>query len=513
MAMLLKYILLLVLIFPEFVSGRQIQILHTNDTHSFFNHIPHVGEKGGFSRLKFLIDKYRQIGEKENLSTLVLDAGDFTEGNIYYMAQNGRKSFQMLQEMGFDVVTLGNHDYLMGMSELNSLLGELNLKFSMLAANLEVDSKFATVREKISPYKEFEIDGIKLAILGLTSDEIFYKWRVAEGEIKNPIEVANYYEKLLKDRKNDFIIGLTHIGVLKDLKLAKRSSFIDLIIGGHSHTEIFTPLYELNKQKNEVPVIQTGKYAEYLGRVVLELEKGKPLKIVSYELIPVIEDNNSGNEVIKKIVEESEEELNNLFGKSWLDELIGNSDLLPKDPRGAEKWSYFVADAFKEKTGADIAIHSAEINGDNYPVGKINRRDVINSFPRVFDVHDRSGWSIYTTKVKGVWLRLTVEALTRYGQPLTFSGLKVIYEKSPLGFKFKRIFVNGKKIDPFKTYLIAVSEGIVRGAEGVNSKSVAILRNPHNTGHRIWETLEEKIKKIKFHALHSKVYNNHTVFR
>jgi 2',3'-cyclic-nucleotide 2'-phosphodiesterase (5'-nucleotidase family) len=183
-----------------------------------------------------------------------------------------------------------------------------------------------------------------------------------------------------------------------------------------------------------------------------------------------------------------------IYGKEWLEEKIGYSDLKPKDEQGARKWSYLIADALKEKTGADIAIHSPDMNGSNYPVGDITRRTVVNSIPRVFEMTQKFGWDIYTAKIKGAWLRLTIDALSYVGQPLSFSGLKMEYERGPLGFKIRNVLINGRKINPFKTYTVAFTEGIIRGANGIDPRTVAILRNPKNTDFKIWATLEERIK-------------------
>lgn len=482
-------------------EAKLIQILHTNDTHSFLDSTQHNNNLGGSARLKSLIDFYKNKAAEEGVKTLVMDAGDFTEGNIYYMADQGRKVFEVHDEMGYDVGAMGNHDYLMGSRELDKILGETDFKLPLVAANLQASPELKNIREKIKPYKEFTIDGIKFGILGLTTNEIFYRWRLEGGQITNPYKAAKHYEKILKDRKNDYIIALTHIGVLKDIKLAERTKYIDLIVGGHSHTALFTPSYGVNKNKVRVPIVQAGMHTEYLGRVVIDVEKGKPLKLVSYELVPV--KYEAADPKIKGLVEEAGNDLDNLYGKEWLDEQVGYSDLKPDDKDGSRKWAYFITDSIREKAGADIAIHTPPMNGENFPSGVISRRDIINGMPRVFDVTDKFGWSIYTTKIKGVWLRLVFEALTHFGQPLTFSGLKLDYTRTEHGIKVKHLLVNGKPINPFKYYNVAFTEGIVRGAEGVSRYTTALLRSPKNTKQKIWATLEEKVGQ-SVNSLHVK---------
>jgi len=483
-------------------EAKLIQILHTNDTHSFLNNTQHKNDLGGSARLKSLIDFYRNKAADEGVKTLVMDAGDFTEGNIYYMADQGRKAFEIHSEMGYDVGALGNHDYLMGSTELDKILGDLNFKLPLVVANLQIGSQFKNIKEKISPYKEFTVDGLKIAVMGLTTNEIFYSWRLEGGKITNPYKAAKRYEEILKNRKNDVIIALTHIGVLKDIKLAERTKYIDLIVGGHSHTALYQASFGINKNKVRVPIVQAGMHTEYLGRLVVDVDKGRPLKLVSYELVPV--KYEATDTKIKGLVEEADNDLDNLYGKEWLDEQIGFSDLKSDDKDGSRKWAYFITDAIREKAGADIAIHTPPMNGENFPIGVISRRDIINSMPRVFDFSEKYGWSIYTSRVKGVWLRLLFEALTHFGQPLTFSGMKLEYSRTEHGIRIKHLRVNGKIINPYKYYTVAFTEGIVRGAQGVSPYTTALLRSPKNTKQKIWATLEEKVGQNVKNMLHVK---------
>lgn len=475
------------------VNARLVQILHTNDTHSFLNSTNHDSDVGGSSRLKSLIDYYKDNANKDGIPTLTLDGGDFLEGNIYYMADKGLKSFEVHNQVGYDAVALGNHDYLMGAKGLDEVLGRVDLNFSLLGANVTSSSQFPNIRDKIKPYKEMMVDGMKVAILGLTTSDFFFSWSLEGSKIASPYKTAQSYEVLLKNRKNDFIIALTHIGVNRDVKLAEKTKYIDLVVGGHSHTALKEPVYGRNKRKIDVPVVQAGYHTKYLGRLVVDMEKGKPLKVVSYELVPVkyvAEDNE-----VKAMVEDADNDLDKLYGQEWLNEEIGYSDLKEDDKSGSRKWAYFIADAIREKTGADVAMHVSSMNGENYPVGTITRRDIINSIPRVFELKETHGWSIYTTNVSGIWLKTVCETLAHFGQPLSFSGITLEWAQTPFGAKIVSSRINGKRINPLKTYKVAFTEGIVRGALEISPKTKLILQNPKKTEYKIWQTLEEKVEK------------------
>ena len=477
------------------VESKLVQILLTNDTHSFMEGSSHSGKKGGSAKLKSLIDLYKAKAQKEGITNLVFDAGDFLEGNIYYMADRGMKSFEVHNNMGYDMVTLGNHDYLMGPKELDNMLGNIDLNFELLAANVEVNKKYKNIREKIKPYKEIEIDGIKIAILGLTINDIWYSWSLEDNKMTNPYKAAEKYEKILKERNNDYIIALTHLGINKDKKLAKKTSSIDLIVGGHSHTKLLKEVYVKNKKDKNVPIVQAGMHSEYLGKLIVELIKGQPLKVVSYELVPVIHDEQ--DDVVGGLVDDANNSLDQIYGADWLKEVIGKSDLSVDDKDGMRKWAFFISDAMKEKSGADIAIHVPPMNGENFPVGDITRKTILNSIPRVFDLDDTYGWSIFTAQIRGIWIKTLFETLASFGEPLAYSGVEIEYVKSPFGLKIGKATINGEKIRPFKIYKVAFTEGIIKGALSITTKTTFLLKNPKNSFHKIWQTIEEKLLSKK----------------
>ena len=505
-----KILLICVLFLLQFnAEAKLFQILHTNDTHSFLDSSSHDKDRGGMARLKSLMDFYKDKMKSEGVETLTLDAGDFTEGNIYYMADAGKKSFIVQDNMGYDVVAMGNHDYLMGSQDLEKMLSEIDLSFSFVAANVTINPLYKNIKATVVPFKEITLNGIKFGIFGLTTNEIFYNWRFDGAVITNPIKSGLKYEDILRKRNNDVIIGLTHIGYLEDMKLGLKSKEVDLIIGGHSHTALFKPIYVKNVNDKLVPIVQAGQHTEYLGRIIIDVEKDRPMKIISYELVPVKYEATDSQ--MNALVEEAGNDLDNLYGKEWLDQEVGYSDLKSDDSHGDKKWAYFITDTMKEKSNADIAIHTPAMNGDDFPVGKVTRKDIINSMPRVFDLTDKYGWSIYTAKIKGIWLKILFEALARFGQPLTFSGITMQYIKTPIGIKIHQVLVNGIPINPFKSYTVAFTEGIIRGAEGVSKYTTAILRSPRKTPFKIWAAMEEKLLKEKgqmhMHALNEE---NHT---
>ena len=156
----------------------EIQILHTNDIHSHLDHSIHRPELGGHGRLKSMLSRLRKQAQDEGVQTIAMDAGDFSEGHIYYLADRGRTTFQIHGSVGFDVSVIGNHDYLMGAKDLDVILRDVDMSFELLGANFHTSPKYVNIKEKMKPYWETEVDGVKIGVLGLTTDDLLYEWRI-----------------------------------------------------------------------------------------------------------------------------------------------------------------------------------------------------------------------------------------------------------------------------------------------------------------------------------------------
>ncbi len=477
------------------VSAEKLQILHTNDFHSYLDHIEHNNEIGGSARLKAIIDREKSKALEDGIPSIVVDAGDFSEGNIYYMANKGRNVFQIHNEMGYDVVTLGNHDYLMGTDELDQILGEMNLKFQFLAANVRVHSRFQNIREKLKKRHQIQIGKYKIGFVGVTSNELFYTWRMYNGKIKNPISVAVKEASKLRREGSDLVVALTHIGLKSDKKLAEQNSQIDLIIGGHSHDLLDKVVWKNSRNGKKIPIVQAGSHGAFLGKILLDIQGPGRFQVLDYQLIPVKIESEFKDLDIQNLVDESNNNLYELYGKEWNEEIIAKSELQIGDKAGIFKWGKFASFAIKEAAETDVAIHAPDMNGENFPVGKLTRRDLFNSYPRVFELQDRLGWSIYRTNMRGFLLKRLFELTMLFDLPLAFSGVSFQVYKGLGKYKVKNILINGKKINPLSYYSVALPEGIVRGGQGISPFSNFILKNSVKTPILILDALEEKLKK------------------
>lgn len=274
--------------FPyESLAGERIQkltVLHTNDVHSRLDPFPMDGGKheglGGVAARAALIGQIRQ--EEEHV--LVFDAGDIFQGTPYFNLYKGEPEIKTLSMMGYDAVTMGNHDFDAGVEGFANQL--VHARFPVLTANYDFTA--TPLEGKTQPYTIIRKGSLKIGVFGLG---IQLKGLVPEdayGKTKylEPLQIANSTANRLKRReKCDMVICLSHLGYEyiyskpSDLILAKESEHIDLIIGGHTHTFLDEPAMLTNKQGMPVVVNQVGWGGVRLGRLDFVFDSKKSSKL------------------------------------------------------------------------------------------------------------------------------------------------------------------------------------------------------------------------------------------
>lgn len=262
-------------------SKKKITILHTNDMHShidpFPTNDPKYPNQGGMAKRAALIQKLRH----ENPNTLLLDAGDVFQGTPYFNFYGGELEFKLMSMMGYDAMTLGNHDFDNGIS---GLLAQLpHAKFDILTANYDFTN--TDLNGYTKPYKIFNKDGVKIGVfgIGIALEGLVNKRLYKETKCLDPIEIAQETASKLKLHENcDLIICLSHLGfeyrddsIISDRTLATRTSNIDLIIGGHTHTFLNKPVLSQNKDGDFVLINQVGWGGIQLGQIDFYLDDAK----------------------------------------------------------------------------------------------------------------------------------------------------------------------------------------------------------------------------------------------
>ncbi|CAK7042340.1 bifunctional metallophosphatase/5'-nucleotidase [Petrimonas sp.] len=273
-----KYFFLLIL--TVFMCGtvafgqKSIVILHTNDTHSRIEPIPEsdriAGNKGGVVRRMNYIEQVR----KENKNVLLFDAGDFLQGTPYFNLFKGEVETEAMNMMRYDAVTLGNHEFDYGLEALEKVVRRA--KFPIISSNYDFSG--TPLNNLIKPYLIFKKDGVKIGVIAIN---IQPKGLIASGnydgmKFLQPERVANELALKLKTTDRcDMVICLSHLGYTADKRLVEQTRNIDIVIGGHSHTNMKTPDMLKNIDNKDVMVFQTAGRGIYVGRIDVELEKVK----------------------------------------------------------------------------------------------------------------------------------------------------------------------------------------------------------------------------------------------
>lgn len=252
---------------------RSITILHTNDTHSQIDPFPDThkfhAHKGGVVNRAKQIDLIRQ----EVKNVLLLDAGDVFQGTPYFNRFLGHLEMQVMQAMGYDAMTMGNHDFDIGIEGFEAAYRK-NASFPIICSNYDFSE--TSISDLVKPFQVFEKNEIKVGIFGLGIElkGLVGLKHYAGTQYLDPIKIAKEQVKILRDDlKCDLVICLSHLGYkyenekVSDRIIAQNVDGIDLIIGGHTHTFLRKPEMILREDKGQTLVNQVGFAGINLGRV------------------------------------------------------------------------------------------------------------------------------------------------------------------------------------------------------------------------------------------------------
>lgn len=443
-------------------ESTSITIIHTNDTHGRVL----VDDGGfGFGKIATIV---KQTKEK-NPNTLVVDAGDTLHGMPIINVSKGENAVKILDAVGYDFMVPGNHDFNYGTDRLIAL-GKLS-KFKMLSANLLNKSG----NTMLTPYEIVDINGMKVGIFGLCTPETAYKTNpsnVKNVEFKDPIEVSKNMVREL-DNKTDVIVALVHIGLdesstVTSKEIAQKVNGIDVIIDGHSHTDLPEGLVI-----NNTLIAQTGEYDQNLGMVEINIDNhkvtnksAKLLKATDYA--GLAEDKN-----VSTVVNEIKTANHAIFS-----EVVASTDIqldgARENVRNKEtNLGNLSADAIKNETKSDIAF----VNGGNIRTtiepGEITKGKLAEVFP--------FGNTIKVIKLTGEdvkkALEVSVGAYTEnQGGFLQVSGIKFSFDASKEnGNRVSALKVNGKDIDLTKQYTVAINDFLAVGGDGYDMFKTKVI--------------------------------------
>ena len=259
---------------------KKITILHTNDMHSRIEPFK-SGSYNGFGGMAQRSAIIKEIREREN-NVLLFDAGDIFQGTPYFNFFGGELELKLMSEMKYDAAVLGNHDFDNGLIGLKKQLQHATFPF--LISNYDFNNTI--LKDQFKPYKIFTKQNIKIGVfgVGIELDGLVPKELYKETIYLDPIKQSKYYSNKLKNELGcDLVICLSHLGLqyknekISDITLAKESKYIDLIIGGHTHTFLKKPKIITNSINKKVIINQVGWGGINIGKIDFIFKQNKTI--------------------------------------------------------------------------------------------------------------------------------------------------------------------------------------------------------------------------------------------
>lgn len=260
-------------------SNKELTILHTNDSHSCIYPLNQnladtlLAGRGGYLRRINMIKEERAKEPK----LLLLDSGDFSQGSTYYTLFKGDVEVGLMNQMGYDATTIGNHEFDFGLENMARLFRMC--EFPVVCANYDFTG--TVVEGLVKPYVVIKRDGVKIGIFGLSPemDGLVATDNWAGVKFLDPIASAqNVVNTLRNKEKCDVVICLSHLGwkqapAIGDEELMRATEGIDIVLGGHSHTYMKQLEWVDNAEGKATPNDQNGKHALFVGKIKLDLKK------------------------------------------------------------------------------------------------------------------------------------------------------------------------------------------------------------------------------------------------
>ncbi|MDR1055110.1 MAG: bifunctional metallophosphatase/5'-nucleotidase [Prevotellaceae bacterium] len=420
-------------------SGRgkkdaEIIIFTTNDMHGRIDNFPKVSA-------------YLKKAKAEHKHVFLFNAGDMFSGNplIDQYPEKGYPIIDIMNRVGYQLGTFGNHEFDYGQDMLASRLKDADFPF--LLANAEITEPALSQLPEFKPYMTFDVGGIKMTVIsavevGSGGTPSTHPDRVKGISFYDPVEKLQEYKCLRKDC--NVFIGLTHIGIEQDIRLAEAMPELDVILGGHSHTRIDTGMIV-----NSVLITQSESWLKYLGQTTIIVKNGK-----------VISKSNKLIDLSK--VTDTDPSIQKLIDKYKTNDpgsvVIGQ---LTNAIKGKEALGSFMTDALTEGLGLDIAMQ----NAGGVRVPKIEAGDIT-----INDVYslDPFGNEVIKINMTGAEIKALIESTLRRTRgnsspDLLISGMLYTAtvkrgsgETLSIDLKDK----NGKPLDMKRTYAVGMNSYI-----------------------------------------------------
>ncbi|MEI2664624.1 bifunctional metallophosphatase/5'-nucleotidase [Rossellomorea sp. LJF3] len=449
----------------------RLTILHTNDVHSHLENVPYLHTAIKAER-------------KKDGDALLLDAGDVFSGTLFFNEYLGQADAAFMNEIGYHAMTLGNHEFDKGSGVLADFISKLS--FPVVSSNVDVrlDPNLAPLMKsgipeqsesgKVYPSIIQTVNGVKIGIIGLTTEDTAFlsspdKKIVFQDAEKKVLEEMT---KLQAKGVNHLIL-LSHLGLRQDKILAPKVKGIDIIVGGHSHTRLESPLV-YNLKSEPTLIVQGDEYGKSLGKLTAVFSERGVLTGWNGELLDVLGKDQKGNDVYppdpwaQKRLEHLRGPIEKLKSMD-----VGTTNISlngdRRDVRTKEtNLGNLITDAMLEKANQYSPTQIAFQNGggirSSIGAGTVTLGDVLEVLP--------FGNTLVTLRLTGEEILLALEHSVanvdgEAGQFLQVSGMIYRFDPSkPVGNRITEMNIQGTPLDRSKMYGVAVNAFLAGGGDG-----------------------------------------------
>ncbi|MBP5561871.1 MAG: bifunctional metallophosphatase/5'-nucleotidase [Muribaculaceae bacterium] len=463
-------------------SAEHLVILATNDTHSQIDPVT-KNNMGGIYRLRAIFDTERKIND----NVLCVHAGDAVQGTLFFNIFRGDVEYPLLDSLGYDIIILGNHEFDNGMEELAAHYK--NVKATKLSTNYNLDA--TPLKDMFLPYTIKRFGDRRIGFFGINVNPVgLISAKNCEGLEYLPCEdVADATARYLKEvQKCDMAIMVSHIGAVPeshagdeptDETIAKSSHYIDMIIGGHSHTDIL-PGSEMNRVPNAdgkiVIIGQNYKTGTYVGRYDIDLDNLS----IEYARIPVDAtwDSRADYPAMKAWLAPFRVDIDSLMTRC---PIATSARYMQNNSVAASNWiSDAVKDIVTDISGIKVDAAMMNVGGirTDMPQGEVNEGVIASMFPfyNRFVVLEMNGADL----IEGLQAMVN-----RNDFSCVSKELSATYD--PKTMKIVDARFNGKKIDPKKMYKIATIDYLQTGGDGMTSfeRAKCLYEDPRAYGDHV----------------------------
>ncbi|MGG4266953.1 bifunctional metallophosphatase/5'-nucleotidase [Peribacillus simplex] len=500
-----------------------LSLMHTNDTHA---HLDNVAKR---------VTAVKEV-RKSKPQALLVDAGDVFSGTLYFNEFKGQADLRFMNLMKYDVMTFGNHEFDLGASaEGHQALVDFikGAKFPFVSSNVDFskDDKFKGLFSDLISSKPEQgkiyngiikqVDGQKVGFFGLTTEETRDVSSPGSIEFENYLEEAEKAVKAFKGMGVNKIVAVTHIGYDdnpaydNDLILAAKVKDIDVIVGGHSHTQLDTPVVidkdDKGKKKDPTVIVQGYQYSDFLGTIDVKFDKEGKIVGQAGQLIKLSEKQDDAEaakifETYSSKIEELKETKTGATAVKALEAPRSDDGTKPSVRKNETELGNLITDGMLSKAkefnkDAVIAFQNGGGIRAGIDQGDITLGEILTVLP--------FGNTLATMRLSGAEINEALEhsvslAPKENGGFLHVSGMKFSYDSSKEpGNRVTKVEVQGEdgtysKLDATKEYVVATNAFTAKGGDGFTVFKKAYEEGRvTDLGLSDWENLRDYVSGLK----------------